>query len=326
VSGEWRGVPEEDAVRQLLRDAGPRPLPPEDDIRAIRDAARAEWMRRYERDPRRRGRTWLAAAAVLLAGLIGLAWWTRARSSAVPPVASVERVSGPVRWKVRSPVVAGSVLDTDAETPGRVTLRMRGGASVRLDFATRVRFASATMVELERGAVYVDTGVSPRGSEDVTVRAGNVLVRPAGTQYQVRAGGHAAKVQVREGRVAVNRGTQSLVAIAGEEVVLSDDGRVLRRAGTLSGPDWAWVGDAAPMLAIEGVKLREFLSWISRETGLRVEPADGEAVAVADSCVLHGSIENVAIADAPGVVLSSCGLGHRISDGTLAVFVAKKGR
>jgi hypothetical protein len=105
---------------------------------------------------------------------------------------------------------------------------------------------------------------------------------------------------------------------------VSDDGRVLRRPGTVSGPDWAWVGESAPVFAIEGVKLREFLGWIGRETGLRVDLADSEAAAVADSCVLHGSIEYLTLADAPGVVLSSCGLGHRVSNGTLVVFVAGK--
>ena len=76
------------------------------------------------------------------------------------------------------------------------------------------------------------------------------------------------------------------------------------------------------MLAIEGVKVREFLNWIGRERGLRVELADAEAATVADSCVLHGSIEHLPLADAPGVALSSCGLRHRITDGTLVVSVA----
>lgn len=327
MSEKWRGAPEEDAVRKLLGDAGPRPALPEEDLRAIRDAARAEWSRRYGAAPERRSplRSWLPLAAALLAGAIGLAWWMRSRPAGTAPiVASVQRVTGSARWKVGSPVAAGSRLDTGAATPGRLTLLMRGGASVRLDAATQVRLASATMVELERGAVYVDTGVAPARAEDVAVRAGNVLFRPAGTQFQVRVGGRDAKLQVREGRVAVNRGTESVVAAAGEEIVVSDDGRVLRRPGTVSGPDWAWVGESAPVFAIEGVKLREFLGWIGRETGWRVELADREAAAVADSCVLHGSIEHLTLADSPGVVLSSCGLGHRVSNGTLVVFVAGK--
>lgn len=325
MSEKWRGAPEEDAVQKLLADAGPRPALPEEDLRAIRDAARSEWSRRYGAGRERPSRRWLPLAAALLAGAIGVAWWIRSRSAQVAPtVASVERVTGSAPWQVGSPVVAGSRLDTGAATPGRLTLRMRGGASVRLDSATQVRLASATMVELERGAVYVDTGVALARAEDVAVRAASALFRPAGTQFQVRVGARDAKLQVREGRVTVDRGTQSVVAGAGEEVVVSDDGRVVRRPGTVSGADWAWVGESAPIFAIEGAKLREFLNRIERETGLRVELADSEAAAVADSCVLHGSIGNLTLNDAPGVVLSSCGLESRVSDGKLVVFVAKK--
>ncbi len=327
MSDRWRGASEDDAVRKLLEDAGPRPVLPVEDLRAIRSAAREEWVRRYGAVPERRRpqRSWLAAAAALLVVGIGVAWWIGQRSPAVSPtVGSVERVVGALPWKVGAPLEAGSVLATDGAEPGRLTLRMLGGASVRLDFATEVKLSSATMVELRRGAVYVDTGAAPKRGGEVSVSAASALFRPTGTQFQVRVGGRNAKLQVREGRVAVNRGTRSIVAEAGDEVVVGRNGTVVRRPGTLSGPDWAWVGETAPIFAIEGVKARDFLDWYGRESGLRVELADGEAAAVADSCVLHGSIEQLSLTDAPAVVLSSCGLDHRISNGTLVVSVAAK--
>lgn len=314
-------------MRKLLGDAGPRPALPEEDLRAIREAARGQWRRRYGAVPERKSprRSWLPLAAALLAGVIGLVWWTRDRPSVIAPtVASVERVSGGAQWKVGSPIVAGSTLATGGETPGRLTLRMRGGASVRLDVATQVRLTSATMVELLRGAVYVDTGAAPGRAEDIAVRSPNGLFRPAGTQFEVRVEGPDTKLRVREGRVAMDRANGSVVAAAGEEIIVGGDGSVVRRPVALSGPGWGWIEETALMLAIEGVKLREFLNWIGRETGLRVELAGSEAAAVADSCVLHGSIERLTLSDASRVVLSSCGLGHRVSDGTLVVFVAGK--
>jgi hypothetical protein len=67
--------------------------------------------------------------------------------------------------------------------------------------------------------------------------------------------------------------------------------------------------------------VRTFLEWIARETGRRVELADEETAALTDSVVLHGSIEHLTPTQAPGVVLPSSGLGHRVSDGALVVFV-----
>jgi hypothetical protein len=327
VSETWRGAPEEEAVRKMLEQAGPRPAVPEDDLRAIRETARAEWSRRYGAGQKhgRPSRSWLPLAAAILFAAVGIAWWARSRPTPIAAtVATVERVTGSSKWKRGSAVTAGSELDTTGDPAGRLTLRMRGGASVRVDAATQVRLASATMVELGRGAVYVDTGVAPQRAEDVAVRAGGALFRPAGTQFQVRVGGKDSKLQVREGRVAMVRGNGSVIAAAGEEIVVSDDGRVVRRSGEVSGPDWEWVAFTAPIPPIEGVKLREFLDWYARETGRRFDFADAGAAAVAGSCVLHGSIENVSFTDAPGILLSSCGLDRRVSDGALFVLAPAK--
>jgi hypothetical protein len=324
MSETWRGAPEEEAVRNLLRDAGHRPAVPEDDLGAIREVARAEWSRRYAaKRARSRGALWMALAAAAVLAAVGLTWWTRARTPVIAPVvASIERVSGNARWEVGRALAAGSVLAT--EEPARLSLRMRGGASVRLDAATQVRLLSATLVELRQGAVYVDTGVAPSRGGEIAVRAPVGLFRPAGTQFEVRLDGGATKLRVREGSVRLDRGQQSVRAASGEELVVRGDGNVTRRPVAIYGPDWDWVGEAAPMLDIEGLKLREVLSWIGRETGLRIELADEKAASVAESCVLHGSIEHLTLADAPGLVLSSCGLGHSVSNGTFVVFAAEK--
>jgi ferric-dicitrate binding protein FerR (iron transport regulator) len=327
MSETWRGVSEEEAVRKLLQDAGPRPALPEEDLGAIREAARAEWRARYgERAAtgRKSRAWWLAAAAAVLVG-IGLIWWTRARTPVIAPViASIERVSGNARWEIGSPLAAGSELATGGMRPARLTLRMRGGASVRLDAATQVRLASATMVELQQGAVYVDTGAAPDRGEEISVRAPVGLFRPAGTQFEVRLEGGATKLRVREGSVRLDRGWESVRAASGEELIVRGGGAVVRQPIAVSGRDWDWVGEAGPMLDIEGVSAREFLDWFGRETGRRIELADEETVSVAGSCVLHGSIAHLTLSDAPRVVLSSCGLGHRVSNGALLVFIAEK--
>jgi ferric-dicitrate binding protein FerR (iron transport regulator) len=201
---------------------------------------------------------------------------------------------------------------------------MSGGASVRLDAATQVRLASATLVELRQGALYVDTGAAPGRGGEIAVRAPAGLFRPEGTQFEVRVEDGATKLRVREGNVRLDRGAESVRAASGEELIVRGGGAVVRQPIAVYGRDWDWVAQAAPMLDIEGVSAREFLDWFGRETGRRIELADEETASVAGSCVLHGSIAHLTLPDAPGVVLSSCGLGHRVSNGTLVVFVAAK--
>lgn len=344
----WRGVDEEEAVRRLLEDSGTRPPIPKEDLASIKEAAHAEWRRRYGDRPVRRNptRLWMSlAAAALLAG-VGLVWWARTPDSpaASPPaVATLELLTGVARSTasaegihptaqmlpnaVGRPLPAGSELETGAELEdsGRLALRMAGGASVRLDAGTRVRLASATLVELTRGGVYVDTGMRANGHNEVAIRTTAGLFQGLGTQFEVRAegGGAATRLRVREGRVRLDRGEDSVLTDTGQELIVRSDGSLAHGRTAAYGPEWDWVLKTAPMLDIEGVKVRTFLDWIARETGRRVELSGEETASLCDSTVLHGSIEHLTPAEAPSVVLPSSGLGHRLSDGTFIVFVAK---
>jgi hypothetical protein len=333
---------EDDALRALLEEAGPRASLPAQDLATIREAARAEWRERYggRRARPRAARWWMAAAAAVLLAAAGLLWLGRA--PAPPPasnVASVERLTGQVLCSaggekatalsaeaVGRPIPAGVELETGgaAGRPGLLAIRMSGGASVRLDVGTRARLASATVVELDRGGVYVDTGGSARGHEHVAVRTAAGLFQGIGTQFEVRAeeGGTVTRLKVREGRVRLERGEDSVLTNAGQELVVRGDGSLDRRETAADGPEWDWVLKSAPMLDIEGAKVRTFLDWIARERGWRVELADSETAALSDSVVLHGSIAHLTPAEAPDVVLPSSGLGYRVSRGTLVVFVA----
>jgi len=346
---EKTGAPDEDVVRRLLEEAGPRPPLPEDDLAAITQAAREAWSRRYggRKAPERPKRWWIGlAAAAVLALALGLAWWTRTPepSPSAPPVASIEVLTGAVRMRgaagespvplppdaLGRPLSAGSELETGegAGDSGRLALRMAGGPSVRLDAGTRARLVSAGLIEIDRGAVYVDSGSGRRGA--MAVRTAGGLFQDVGTEFEVRIeqrGGEAVtRLRVREGRVDLERGEGTVTTGTGEELIVRGDGQLIRQPAAVYGPEWTWVLGAAPMLDIEGLKAREFLDWIAREEGWRLHFADEQAASLADSTVLHGSIGHLTLAEAPGVVLASCGLGHRVSRGTMTVFVADEGQ
>lgn len=333
---------EEDAVRKLLEDAGPRPSIPDGDLAEITEAARAAWLRSYggRRAPVR-SRWWIGlAAAAVLAVALGLAWWLRTRepAPAIPLVASIEVLTGTVRmWEPNGegpvplqpgmlgrPLPAGAELETGEA--GRLALHMIGG-SVRLDAGTRIQLTGAKSIDLDRGAVYIDSGTAPGG---MAVQVANGLFQDIGTQFEVRIEGKgeqsATRLRVREGHVALQRPAGPIVAGAGEELIVRADHGIARRPAAIYGPEWGWVLQTAPRLDIEGLKVRAFLDWIARETGWKIEFTDPEAASLADSTVLHGSIEHLTPAEAPGVVLASCGLGHRVSGGRMVVFVAEEGR
>ena len=332
---------DEKGLRELLEEAGPRPPLAETDLERIRAAARAEWRGRWASGRTGSRRSAWAAAAVLFLGAATLLWVRRAPAPAAETsIATIERVTGevfrtapgaaPVTLStdaVGSPIPEGAAIETRAgSSPGRLALRMAGGASVRLDAQTRVKLASASVVELDSGALYVDTGGPAAGNESVAVRTAAGLFRSIGTQFEVQAEGGATRLRVREGRVRLERGGDPLTTDAGHELVVRRDGTVERHETTADGPEWEWIVASAPMPDIEGVNVRTFLDWLARERGWRVEFADAETAALADSVVLHGSIAHLTPVEAPDVVLPSSGLGYRVAKGKLVVFVAGDSR
>ena len=158
---------EQDAIARVLRLAGPRAGVPEARRARVQAAVRAGWKAGVRRrTARRRLISWGALGAVA-ACLLVLARPTlddRVGEAAGDPVAIVERLdgtgsraavdSGPLA--LHDAVRSGQWIETDARA--RLALRFFDGTSVRLDAGSRVRPLSAGVLELARGAVYVDTG------------------------------------------------------------------------------------------------------------------------------------------------------------------------
>jgi FecR-like protein len=327
---------EEEHVRQLLEMAGPRPAIPQEDLDAISAVARSAWraqVRPRSASPVRRPlRTVLALAASVLVA-VGLAWWWASRAprdpAGVPPmVARIELVTGQVQLETdtdeartiteREPIHLGAALHSGQ---GRASLRLAGGVIVRLDVESRLRFASATVLDLERGALYVDTGSGPHGGP-IEVRTPLGTARDIGTRFAVRiveADQTTLLVRVRDGAVLTEQRGRTYRTQAGQELVLHHDGTAERRGIPRYGAEWEWVLAASPGFAIEGRTLKEFLDWTSNETGWKIVLADPGLADSATKIVLHGSVGELRPDQAPFAVLPGAGLEGKLKNGTMVV-------
>lgn len=280
-----------------------------------------------------------------------------------PAAARVEKVIGPVRvvsgsgsqggasipLEAGDEIAAGSELETDAR--GRAALLMPSGRSIRLDGGTRLRIVSGTVVVLASGAVYADSGPDAAAGGAIEVRTPKVVLREIGTQFEVRLMDERMRLRVREGSVTIDESTTrptgersaaggggqelaapprtepgSLVIDAGTEVEIDGSGRLERRRFAPFGPEWSWMGEVTPVIAIEGRTAREFLEWAARERGLRLDlSAPGLSEAASDT-VLTGSVEGLSVEQSLEAVLPTCRMSHRIVDGSLIIEAAKGAR
>lgn len=332
----------DDGIGDLIRSAGRRPAVPDDDLAALKDAARSAWRRMAAEQRRRRvrRRSAFALAASVLFALAGAWWWLHDGAPVGPQaIATVELVSGRVdafpgagdeARVTLSPddsLSVGAVVETAGagggeEASGLVALRWIRGQSVRLDAGTRLRIVSPSRLALERGAVYVDSRRSAGDGGDLEIVTALGTVREIGTQYEVRLQdeGGAMLVRVREGEVSVHREGEAHTAARGEQLALLGDGAVARTAMKADDPAWLWVLETAPSIDIEGRSLASFLDWVGRETGREVRYADGKLARSAETIRLHGTIEGLRPDEALAVIVQGSGLDYRLEDGVALVF------
>jgi len=324
---------ESEAIARLLRLAGPRPGVPSDREARLRAAAHEHWSAGLKRERRLRWAIWtgvsIAAACLLLCFAVLRGW--RVLDLLQPPgstVARVLRVEGAQVAAASDAPRAGADLQSGTFlTTGnaeRMAIQMGGGAVVRLDHGTRLRLISQLAINLDAGAVYVDSGAGSGADSPLEIRTRLGIVRDVGTQFQVRVNPAGVQVSVRQGVARVERGSASHDATAGIELSLENNGSLTSRSIPTTGGEWEWILGLASSFHLEGNPLGSYLDWVARETGLRVEYLDSSVEADAKPVILHGSIDGLRPEESLKAVLPTCGMAYSIEGDVLKVSPASR--
>jgi ferric-dicitrate binding protein FerR (iron transport regulator) len=326
---------ERDDVGRLVRLAGKRQAVPRDRAERVKTAARAQWQSEVRRRSRRRA-IWAAAGLAAAASLaLAITLQFLPVGTGVPPgadiVIRVEALTGPV-WsqvtsdvdgpepralKVGDDVPLGSELVTSDES--RAAIRLASGHSVRLDASTRVRLVDRGSLALDRGTIYVDSGVGMTTTGSLEVRTPLGTLEEIGTQFEARFDDGVLRVRLREGSVVVHQGEKAHDVRAGTEISVDAGGTVTRREISAHGSNWAWLAAVTPMLDLEGRTAEEFLEWVARERGWTLSFADETVARSAGEIVLGGTVERLTLDEALDAVLPTCRMVYRIEYGTLLI-------
>lgn len=317
-------------LERLLKVAGRRERPPADVEHAVRAVLHAEWRAMLREGRSRRSRFGAFALAASLAVAAVGAWIAGAQFARTPAaVGTLAAANGDVRedaglfagWRavnVGEVVVAGRTLETGAG--GRAAIALPGGMSLRLDRDTRIAFVDSSRLQIERGALYLDSGAGQSRTAQLRVETPAGSVQHVGTQYELRLLEAGVQLRVREGRVEFRAPDGSVEhGRVGEQLVIFDDGRVQRAATPRHGASWDWIADAAPDVDIEGMSLARFLSWAGRELGCEVTLAGEIRESDLAAIVVHGSTTGLPPADALHAVLATTNFLATIADGRIVV-------
>jgi hypothetical protein len=308
----------------------------------------------------------LALAAALAALLFGTRVWWRGGEAATPVVTTtaparvavveasttslrIEEAGAERALAVGEAISAGTIVrrTSSAERangaqPARAAaLRLESGAVVRFDAGTSARLVSPTRIDLLAGALYADTGPDPTGVAparrapaaglEIHTEAG--VARDVGTRFiaGLVAGSDAPtlRVLVRDGKVRVERDSDSALANAGEQITARAGAEIELGPAPSFGPEWAWVIDAAPPFEVAGRSIAEILDWVERETGWAVRYEDAALAEAARGMIQQASREQIGAMRpdlAPFVLLPGANLEGEVEAGVLTVRRLRAGR
>jgi ferric-dicitrate binding protein FerR (iron transport regulator) len=284
-------------------------------LERIRVAVEKEWrtstIHRRSRAIRRWG--WASLAAAVLVIALTTAWFANhAREPVV--FGSISRTDGN---GIDTRHVGGSLRAGDTAR-GPMLVLLAAGGSLRIAADSAVDITSPAAIRLERGKIYVDMPPAPATSARLNVWTHAGMIEHVGTGFEVLSDDAGVRIRVREGRIRL-RGVSGgagnskvVLADAGTELLAASGGGIAQRPVATYGSDWLWVASLAPAYEIEGQPLLNFLQWVSRELGRRLEFGDSDARDIAARTILHGSIRDHEPMDALANVLATTSLRYEI--------------
>ena len=302
-SSEERVTRGDMAVEALLQKAAPRPAPPGEDERAVRDAVYAEWQTVTGRLKTRRRMTHFAIAATVLLGVAVSYNALRIADVQAIQVATISKSHGSI-YLLGEQSEQREITDLAAISAGQVILTGDGagiglewgnGGSLRVDENTRIEFTSGQSVFLRSGQIYFDSQTEVMAAitgSGLQIETSHGSVRHLGTQYMTFVDSDELIVSVREGRVSVvGNFMDKAVAVAGKQLTIVGGAgpSVLDIDGF--GAAWNWIEATAPIANVDGRTVDEFLTWVGRETGLQTSYESAAAQQTAQNGVLRGNVD-----------------------------------
>jgi len=323
---------DDDAVEALLEDAVPRPAPPAQDEKMVRDAVHAEWQAVTGRHRTRQRMTYFAIAATVVLGIAVTFNALQVADIQAVPVATISKSHGSIyllgeqselhEMRDLSSITVGQVIET-ADNAG-IGLEWGSGGSLRVDQNTRIEFKSTELVYLYWGRIYFDSQpsqlVAAITGSGFEIQTEHGSIKHLGTQFMTGVDSRDLTVSVREGEVEVDGAyVNKAVAVAGKQLTISGGAQpsVLDIDGY--GAAWEWIERTAPVANADGRTVDEFLTWAGRQTGLQVSYESDEARVKAHEGVLRGNYEDISPRRELELRMSGEDLGYRIDGGTIYV-------
>lgn len=296
---------QEQLLQSLFSHVTARERAPAEDETAVRKALHSEWLEITRRTKRRKYFTYSLAASVVLATVVGFNLVNQNRPALpLQQIAELKKQSGDIfvhqiggqssgsTRLSNSHLYAGQVLNTGQNA--RLAIEMSGGETLKINENTRLAFTSANQLELLSGQIYVDSHQSKLpigGNNSLLIKTNVGVIQHLGTQYLATSNDSGVTISVREGKVLLATNRSETITTPGQQLNIGRSGEISIIAIATHGPIWEWTELVTPEFTLDGRSAHDFITWVGRETGHKVQYAPDGAELLAHSTELRGSFD-----------------------------------
>ncbi len=317
----------DEKLEQLVRRAGKRtPLPDE-----VKQRLQTSFRRELQLNMRKRNRAKVLVLSGIAASILIAISFLILNDSPRPTsvIAKIERSEGETFWQYEDesgPLSYGNIIqphDFIHTMEGSLSIRLENSSvNLRLGRMTEIEFIGKSSVRLVSGDIYVDA--QPDGNHhSFSIRVNEIEVKHLGTQYLVSSNEDGISIAVREGEVIIKSRKQEFHSKGttgkGELVSVSRTNKLTRSPINTHGSRWAWVNQMAPTIETNNMPIDKFLSWIARETGLKLVYNSPEILEAFHTELIKGSIPTEDALRALDIVMNTTKYSVIIYEGTIKI-------
>ena len=317
-----------DDIGHLIRDAGARETVSTERFEAARARVAEHWkdVVAEQQAPRRSNYTVFAAAAAAVVAAVVLGFLLQSPDAPVTEfrTATVNRVIGDVRIDGAQASTGATIKPGEQITSGddgMLALDLASGQSLRIGLNSEVSLQADNRFSLEDGQLYVDSDPSRQGAP-VFIETRFGTATHIGTQFLVLIEPDSMQIGVREGLVELDRedGAATEIGLGTLFTVTAGRGDTEEK---ISADDeiWQWTADIAPSYETDGASLSEYLTWYSRQAGVKLHWFDEQSQSIADDTLLDGSIDGLSLQEGLQAVHKIAPFEYTLVDGIMTVRV-----
>ena len=313
----------EEQISELLNKVGSRPEPPAMLAEQIKAEVKQAWRENVESTKKKQSQRavrifFATAASLVVAVLLFLPTdLTPSNFASITKTVNAVHVLRNDQWQNISSLERSGTsgvaqvfgisepIEIRTQENAFASIHMMNQLNLRVGAQSHIKVHSSSAIDVISGKVYIDSHDDVNNHNSISITTPYGSARDIGTQFAVEVSANSWTIQVREGEVEIQQENTQYRAIAGERILIGQDQTIQRVEITPHDESWHWTENVSDQFTLESATLSDYLTWISKETGLTFEYNSADIETAARATNLHGSVAGITPRESLEIVLST---------------------